>query len=66
MEKDRKIRRIGLIVNPIAGMGGSVGLKGTDGDAFKKAIKMGAKPITPDRIRFFLSNLKNKGKIHLE
>ncbi|MHA1106735.1 MAG: ATP-NAD kinase family protein [Promethearchaeota archaeon] len=59
------MRKIGLIVNPIAGMGGSVGLKGTDGDTFKKAIKMGAKPITPDRIRSFLSNIKTKGKFHL-
>lgn len=59
------MRKIGLIINPIAGMGGSVGLKGTDGDTFKKAIEMGAKPITPDRILAFLSNIKNKEKIHL-
>lgn len=59
------MKRIGLIVNPIAGMGGSVGLKGTDGDIFKKAIKMGAKPITPKRVRSFLSNLKNIGNMLL-
>ncbi len=46
-------------------MGGSVGLKGTDGDIFKKAIKMGAKPITPDRVHTLLSSIKNKDKIHL-
>jgi predicted polyphosphate/ATP-dependent NAD kinase len=57
------MKKIGLIVNPIAGMGGSVGLKGTDGEIYKKAVKMGAKPVSPKRISQFLSNLKNQEMI---
>ncbi|MHA2288672.1 MAG: ATP-NAD kinase family protein [Promethearchaeota archaeon] len=53
------MKKIGLIANPIAGMGGSVGLKGTDGDIYKKAIKMGATSITPERVDKFLMHIKN-------
>ncbi len=42
--------KIGLIVNPVAGLGGRVGLKGTDGrEVVEKARKLGAKSEVPAR-----------------
>jgi len=57
------MKKIGLVVNPIAGMGGSVGLKGTDGNIVNDAIELGAKPITPERIQTVLRNIKRKEEI---
>jgi predicted polyphosphate/ATP-dependent NAD kinase len=47
---------IGFVVNPDAGMGGAVGLKGTDG-CIEKARDLGALPVSPDRANRFLSAL---------
>jgi len=48
---------IGFLVNPVAGMGGSVGLKGTDGKA-DEARQRGAVPHAPDRAAIALAALK--------
>lgn len=61
------LKTVGFIVNPIAGMGGAVGLKGTDGRAIlERAMILGAKPIAPARAESFLSEMKPiKGRIRL-
>ena len=56
-------KTIGLIINPISGMGGSLGYKGTDGaDILKRIYSTGAKPISGARTSQALkefSHLKN-------
>jgi len=58
--------KIGFVVNPIAGMGGRVGLKGTDG-VVDKAKKLGAKPVAnkkaTEMLKEFLSKFDEKQDI---
>ena len=60
------VAKIGFLVNPIAGMGGKVGLKGTDG-VVDEARKLGATPIAPkkaiDTIKEFLSKYSKNDNI---
>jgi predicted polyphosphate/ATP-dependent NAD kinase len=51
-------RRIGLIVNPVAGIGGRVGLKGSDGaEVQRRALELGAVPEAGGRARRALERL---------
>ena len=49
--------KLGFIVNPIAGIGGKVGLKGTD-NVSKEALSRGAQLIAPARAAQFLQRLE--------
>ncbi len=53
------MRTVGVVVNPIAGMGGRVGLKGTDGKV-EEARERGAEPRAPERARDALEALRER------
>lgn len=52
------MKKVGLVVNPIAGMGGRVGLKGTDGrEVLEKARELGSSPEAPIKAKKALEKL---------
>ncbi len=51
--------KIGFVVNPIAGMGGRVGLKGTDG-VYEEAVEKGAEPVARSRSERALKDIKGE------
>ncbi len=62
-ESSDPVHKIGLIINPLAGIGGRVGLKGSDGAVIqRRALELGAKPRSGARALQTLQVLVEKVK----
>lgn len=56
-----KVFKVGLIINPVAGIGGSVALKGSDGAHIQAlAVALGAEPKAQHRTKIALARVQGK------
>ncbi|RZO78990.1 MAG: ATP-NAD kinase [OM182 bacterium] len=60
-ESSAPLLRIGLVVNPLAGIGGAVGLQGSDGEVVQRAAReRDGKPRGEERLSIFLLALRTR------
>ena len=58
MKQENVKKRIGLVINPIAGIGGKAGFKGSDGEEIQKAaLEKGIRPEASDKARIALNEI---------
>ena len=55
------MEKVCFVVNPLAGIGGPLGLKGSDGEAGLEALRRGARLIAPSRASEFIAEAKRIG-----
>lgn len=55
----KKRLRVVLVINPVAGLGGAMALKGSDGDLAQRARDLGARPHAVRRVRAALAELRD-------
>ena len=61
------VKKLGIVVNPIAGIGGRIALKGSDGyDVVKQALRLRAVPEAPARATSTLKHIASKLDFNLQ
>lgn len=62
-----KLFRLGLVINPLAGIGGRVALKGSDGESIQQlAMQRGAVPLAQQRVEQALQKIiEYKDQLHI-
>ncbi|MDC8830630.1 ATP-NAD kinase family protein [Alteromonas gilva] len=64
MSSETNVFRLGVVINPFAGIGGAMALKGSDGDAIRaQALAMGAAKQANDKMRRALVKIKDVAQL---
>lgn len=60
------MRKIGFLINPVAGIGGKVGLKGSDGaETLNRALALGARPEAGEKAKIALRRISPAREIQI-